>query len=158
MYSEAQFNKCRLINPRDRLSNRPHCYISIQEPISPLRAYELFHKIREEDMSLLWMNQQYGTAESLLIWTVPVPPVPIRPSVPMEMGGGAGSNEDDITIKLQEIIDVNNALRLALDKGATIKMVAEDWEFLQIQVSSWWWVRLSHLDTPGPISGWEGGS
>ena len=28
---------------------------------------------------------------------------------------------------------MNNALKLALDKGATMKMVAEDWEFLQVQ-------------------------
>ena len=28
---------------------------------------------------------------------------------------------------------MNNALKLALDKGATMKMVAEDWEFLQVR-------------------------
>ena len=28
---------------------------------------------------------------------------------------------------------MNIALKLALDKGATMKMVAEDWEFLQVQ-------------------------
>ena len=27
---------------------------------------------------------------------------------------------------------MNNALKLALEKGATMKMVAEDWEFLQV--------------------------
>ena len=67
------------------------------------------------------------------MWTVPVPPVPIRPSVPQDMGGG--STEDDITVKLQEIIEMNNALKLALEKGATMKMVAEDWEYLQILVA-----------------------
>jgi DNA-directed RNA polymerase III subunit RPC1 len=36
-------------------------------------------------------------------------------------------------MKLQEIVDVNNALRSALRSGGTMKMVAEDWEFLQIQ-------------------------
>ena len=29
---------------------------------------------------------------------------------------------------------MNNALKMALDQGATMKMIAEDWEFLQIQV------------------------
>ena len=29
---------------------------------------------------------------------------------------------------------MNNALKLALDKGATMKMVAEDWEFLQVSL------------------------
>lgn len=79
------------------------------------------------------MDGFYGHPESLILWTVPVPPVPIRPSVPQETGGG--STEDDLTIKLQEIVEMNNALRLALHKGATMKMVGEDWDFLQIQVA-----------------------
>jgi DNA-directed RNA polymerase III subunit RPC1 len=92
-------------------------------------------------MTLLWMNGEYGRPESLILWTVPVPPVPIRPSVPQDQGG---SNEDDITVKLQEIIEMNNALKLALDKGATMKMIAEDWEFLQIQLA-----LLINGETPG---------
>lgn len=84
-------------------------------------------------MTLMWMDGEHCRPESLILWTVPVPPVPIRPSVAMDIGGG--SNEDDLTVKLQEIIDVNNALRVALDNGATMKMIAEDWEFLQIQAA-----------------------
>jgi DNA-directed RNA polymerase III subunit RPC1 len=79
------------------------------------------------------MDAMYGRPESLIMWAVPVPPVPIRPSVPQDLGGG--STEDDLTIKLQEIIEMNNALKMALEKGATMKMIAEDWEFLQIQVT-----------------------
>jgi DNA-directed RNA polymerase III subunit RPC1 len=98
-----------------------------------LKAYELFTQIPDEDAILLWTGPRYSRPETLITWAIPVPPVPIRPSVPMDVGGG--SNEDDLTVKLQEIIDVNNALRLALKNGATIKMVIEDWEFLQIQVA-----------------------
>ena len=101
--------------------------------MNPLRTLELLQLISDEDAELLWMDNYNGPPENLIVRSVIVPPVPIRPSVPVETGG-AGSNEDDITIKLQEIIDVNNALRMALEKGATIKMVTEDWEFLQIQV------------------------
>lgn len=46
---------------------------------------------------------------------------------------GGGSNEDDVTIKLQEIVHINSALRLALEKGASAKMVQEDWDFLQVR-------------------------
>jgi DNA-directed RNA polymerase III subunit RPC1 len=103
------------------------------ELLTPMRAYEMFSQITDEDLLLLWMQGNFGRPESLITWAVPVPPVPIRPSVPQEMGGG--STEDDLTVKLQEIIEMNNALRIALEKGATMKMVAEDWEFLQIQVA-----------------------
>lgn len=103
------------------------------ELLTPLKAFELLRMIITEDMLLLWMDGSYGTPESLIMWSVPVPPVPIRPSVPQDNGGG--STEDDLTIKLQEIVEMNNALKMALEKGATMKMVAEDWEFLQIQVA-----------------------
>jgi len=51
----------------------------------------------------------------LILQTVLVPLVPITPSVAMDSGGG--SNEDDLTVKLQEIIDVYVALDLALKNG-----------------------------------------
>lgn len=103
------------------------------ELITPLRAYQLFSEILDEDLYLLWMQGTFARPESLIIWNLPVPPVPIRPSVPQDSGGG--STEDDLTMKLQEIVEMNNALRLALNHGATMKMVAEDWEFLQIQAA-----------------------
>lgn len=56
--------------------------------------------------------------------------MPIRPSVAMDIGGG--SNEDDLTVKLQEIIDVNASVKAALDNGANVKMIIENWDFLQV--------------------------
>ena len=101
--------------------------------ISPLTAYELLSRIPDQDMPLLWMNADFARPDTLIMWAVPVPPVPIRPSVPQDQGGG--STEDDITIKLNEIIEMNTALRFALERGAVLKMVSEEWELLQIQVA-----------------------
>ena len=101
--------------------------------LNPMRAYELLSRVPEEDLELLWMNGEFAKPDTLIMWAVPVPPVPIRPSVPQEVGGG--STEDDITITLQQVIEMNNALKMALDRGASMKMVAEDWEYLQIQVA-----------------------
>lgn len=50
-----------------------------------------------------------------------VPPVCIRPSVEME--SAAGSNEDDITMKLMQIIEVNKIVEDALQKGLAINQV-----------------------------------
>ena len=102
-----------------------------QEVLNPLKVFDLFSRITDEDAELLWMRSSFSRPESLIIWTVPVSPVPIRPSVASNFGGG-GSTEDDLTIKLQEILVVNNALKTALEKGAVMKTVAEDWEFLQV--------------------------
>lgn len=52
------------------------------------------------------------------------------------MDAAQGSNEDDLTMKLSEIIYINNVIKSALDKGATIQILMEDWEYLQLQVHS----------------------
>ncbi|CAK4179374.1 unnamed protein product [Aphanomyces euteiches] len=113
-----------------------------QEDLSPVVVQELFERIPDQDCDLLWLNSYAGRPEKLVLNALLVPPVCIRPSVAMD--AGSGSNEDDLTIKLQEIIQVNFALRAALQKGATLKMVMEDWDFLQIQVA-----QFMNGDTPG---------
>ncbi|KAI9912862.1 hypothetical protein PsorP6_006479 [Peronosclerospora sorghi] len=113
-----------------------------QDDLSPLVVQALFRAIPEQDCPLLWMDAGAGRPENLLLSTVLVPPVCIRPSVAMD--GGIGTNEDDVTIKLQEIVQVNSALAAALDKGASLKMVMEDWDFLQLQVA-----QLMNGETPG---------
>ena len=87
-----------------------------QEDLSPLRVQELFERVSDADCELLSLDPASGRPEHLLLSTLLVPPVAIRPSVAMDVG--AGSNEDDLTCKLVEIIDVNSALRVALQKGA----------------------------------------
>ena len=59
-----------------------------------------------------------------------VPPVSIRPSVPMDH---QGTNEDDITMKLAEIVHMNDIIKMALEKGSTVQMLMEHWDFLQLQ-------------------------
>ena len=79
------------------------------------------------------MDRTYSRADTLIQWVVPVPPVPIRPSVPQVMSGG--TTEDDITIKLREIVEINNELRRKLDRGDYIRDVAQYWEELQIRAA-----------------------
>jgi len=82
--------------------------------------------------ALLWpvLTCSLGRPEHLIVTHLAVPPVCIRPSVEME---SAGSNEDDITMKLMQIIEVNNVLRQGLEKGLAITNLMENWDFLQLQ-------------------------
>ena len=50
--------------------------------MNPHRAYEILRNVTDEDMCLLWMDPIYSRIDTLILWCVPVPPVPIRPSVP----------------------------------------------------------------------------
>jgi DNA-directed RNA polymerase III subunit RPC1 len=105
------------------------------EDLLPTRALDLFQKIPDEDCELLWIDPLIGRPENLILQHLLVPPVPIRPSVAMD--SGAGSNEDDLTVKLQEIIDVNVALEIALVKGTHTRTIMEEWDFLQVQVAQY---------------------
>jgi len=126
---------------------------SASEDLLPTRVLELFSHITDSDCEVLWIDPLIGRPENLILQNLLVPPVPIRPSVAMDVGGG--SNEDDLTVKLQEIIDVNVALELALSKGPATRTIIEEWDFLQVQVA-----QYINGEMPGmqrPMGGGGGG-
>ena len=99
----------------------------VLEFLHPLRVLELFRHIPPTDVELLWMPT--GSPEKLILTHILVPPACIRPSVRME--GRGGSNEDDLTVKLHEIVDTNNHLTRMRERGAGAWNVIELWDFLQ---------------------------
>ena len=115
---------------------------SVMDDLNPLRVQGLFKAIPDEDCELLDLA---GRPEDLLVTAIPVPPVCIRPSV--EMDAGAGSNEDDLTVKLMQIVEVNNILRQGLERGLPISNIAENWDFLQVQCAVY-----INSDLPGVTS------
>jgi DNA-directed RNA polymerase III subunit RPC1 len=114
----------------------------IMDDLNPSRVQGLFRAIPDEDCELLDLA---GRPEHLLMTHVPVPPVCIRPSV--EMDGGAGSNEDDLTVKLMQIVEVNNILRQGMEKGLPVPTLTENWDFLQVQCAVY-----INSDLPGVTS------
>jgi len=100
----------------------------VQDDLNPIRVLGILQRITDQDCELLDIADR---PEHLLLTHLPVPPCCIRPSV--EMDGVSGSNEDDITMKLIQIIEVNNVLRQGLEKGSPINNLMENWDFLQIQ-------------------------
>ena len=102
----------------------------ITHDIDPLTTYELFVHIPYSDIQLLNCNN--NRPENLLLHSILVPPVCIRPSVAM---GATGTNEDDLTIKLGDILQINNYLVSAIQKGAQTGTLIDNWDFLQSQIS-----------------------
>ncbi|GAU14612.1 hypothetical protein TSUD_96760 [Trifolium subterraneum] len=72
--------------------------------LNPHMVLDLFKKMHHEDCVLLYLAE---TPENLIINSIAVPPIAIRPSV---MVDGAQSNENDITEKLKRIIQANTAV------------------------------------------------
>ncbi|KAF5838068.1 hypothetical protein DUNSADRAFT_3438 [Dunaliella salina] len=115
---------------------RPHLS-KIADDLNPLRAQALFEAIPEEDCGVLDI---VGRPEHLVVTTIAVPPMAIRPSVEMD----GVSNEDDISMKLMQIVEVNGVLRQGLEKGLPITNLMENWDFLQTQCA-----MLINSDMPG---------
>lgn len=109
----------------------------ISDDLNPLRVQALFEKIPDTDCDMLDLK---GRPEHLIVTHVAVPPVAIRPSVEMD----GASNEDDITVKLTQIIEVNNILRQGLEKGLPVQNLMENWDFLQVQAA-----MFINSDAPG---------
>eukprot|EP01135_Chromosphaera_perkinsii_P006114 Nk52_evm1s403 gene=Nk52_evmTU1s403 len=102
-----------------------------QEDLNPLKVLRLFERISAEDCELLDFKKEFGGPERLILTRIIVPPVCIRPSVNMDANGG--SNEDDITMKMTEIIFINSIIKKHMMQGANIQMIMEDWDFMQLQ-------------------------
>ncbi|CAG8828862.1 28565_t:CDS:2, partial [Racocetra persica] len=102
-----------------------------QEDLNAMKVLELFKKICDEDCELLGLDPQNARPE-LFIWQrIPVPPVAIRPSIAQDNA----STEDDLTVKLSEIVQTNTNIAAALSKGITISQLMEQWDYLQLTVA-----------------------
>jgi DNA-directed RNA polymerase III subunit RPC1 len=102
-----------------------------QENLNPLRVLNLFKNIPDEDIPLVGMSAENGRPESLIFTRILVPPLCIRPSVVSETQ--AGTTEDDVTMKLTEIIFLNDVIQKHRRQGAKVQMIMESWDFLQLQ-------------------------
>ncbi|KAM6495517.1 hypothetical protein JOM56_008223 [Amanita muscaria] len=104
---------------------------AVQEDLNPLKVLDLFRRIPDEDCELIGMQPRWGRPEEFIWQYLSVPPVCIRPSVAQD----GASNEDDITVKLTEIVFTNALIKQGLAKGSPTPQFMEQWEFLQLSVA-----------------------
>ncbi|KAJ1609260.1 DNA-directed RNA polymerase III C1 subunit [Cryptosporidium canis] len=107
------------------------------EDLTPIYVQTLLERVPYQDLDIL---ETFKPA-NLLISRLPVPPNCIRPSVTM---GESGSNEDDLTVILSEITDLNNIIKSQMKSGFQTFQLLGNWEFLQLQCT-----RLINADAPG---------
>ncbi|EIM85461.1 beta and beta-prime subunits of DNA dependent RNA-polymerase [Stereum hirsutum FP-91666 SS1] len=103
---------------------------AVMEDLNALKVLDLFKRISAEDCELLGLRPEYNRPEEFIWQYISVPPVCIRPSVQQD----GASNEDDLTVKLTEIVFTNALIRQGLAKGAPTAQLMEQWEFLQLSV------------------------
>jgi len=104
---------------------------AVHEELNPLKVLDLFRRICDEvgtpniaphsysslylkDCELLGLQPEWGRPEEFIWQYLSVPPVCIRPSVAQD----GASNEDDLTVKLTEIVFTNALIKQGLIRGA----------------------------------------
>ncbi|KAM1218950.1 hypothetical protein ACFX13_046898 [Malus domestica] len=107
--------------------------LSVEAMLDPAKVFTLLKEMSDEDCEVLYLSTR---PENLLITNILVPPTVIRPSV---LVGGEVSNENDITVRLKQIIQSNARLtrdlfdlRLGYAPG-----VKRSWDELQVEVAQY---------------------
>ncbi|AGO12592.1 AaceriAER252Cp [[Ashbya] aceris (nom. inval.)] len=105
------------------------------ENLNPLKTLNLFKQISPQDCELLGIDStvKAGRPETYIWRYLPAPPVCIRPSVMMQ--DSPASNEDDLTVKLTEIVWTSSLIKAGLEKGISINNMMEQWDYLQMAVA-----------------------
>ncbi|OWB56094.1 hypothetical protein B5S28_g1985 [[Candida] boidinii] len=126
---DEDFHKLFETNP-DLEKFMKRCY----DDLNPLKVLNLFKQIKPDDCELLGIDPSKGGRPEMYIWRyLPAPPVCIRPSV--VMSDSNTSNEDDLTVKLTEIVWTSSMIRAGIEKGITINSLMEQWDYLQLAVA-----------------------
>jgi len=82
--------------------------------VSAEKAHSVLRNITDEDAVRIGFNPRYARPDWMLLTVLPIPPPHVRPSIHMD--SSEGRSEDDLTIKLQDIVRANRNLR-ELDKN-----------------------------------------
>ncbi|KAI8912631.1 DNA-directed RNA polymerase II largest subunit [Gorgonomyces haynaldii] len=102
--------------------------------MTPERVLAILRNISDEDATFMGLSPQFARPEWMIITVLPVPPMPVRPSISME---GMGRGEDDLTHKLADIIKANITLRRHEADGAPTHIIKELENLLQYHVATY---------------------
>jgi len=129
-------------------SKCPHCSarqvaMSLEKPsrfmegdkrVFPIEIRSRLEKIPDEDLELFGMNPKAARPEWMVITTLSVPPVSMRPSITLQSGE---RSEDDLTHKMSDIVRINQRLFENINAGAPEIIIEDLWDLLQYHVTTY---------------------
>ncbi len=131
---------CEAVQPKIKLE-RPTFFYMNGNKLKPDEIRDWLTKIPDGDLKLLGIDTTATRPEWLILTTLLVPPVNVRPSITLESGE---RSEDDLTHKLVDILRINQRLEQDIDAGAPQIIIDDLWELLQYQVTTYF-----NNETPG---------
>ncbi len=125
----AKQYKVRLEKPYKFLEERE----TLVSRLTPIDVQKRLSLIPDKHARLLGFDPKESRPEWLVLTVLPVPPIPVRPSIVLESGI---RSEDDLTHKLADIVRINNKLRDNIESGASEAMIENLWDLLQYHVAT----------------------
>jgi DNA-directed RNA polymerase beta' subunit len=102
---------------------------------TPLICYQIFKKIKDEDVDFLGLSHKFSRPEWMIITSLAVPPPSVRPSVRQSDNQ---RSEDDLTYALCNIVKTNKLLKQVLDNSNSTSKKIDDYQgFLQYLVATY---------------------
>jgi DNA-directed RNA polymerase II subunit RPB1 len=102
--------------------------------MTPEKCLAILRAIPDQDLRDMGLSPEWARPEWMLITILPVPPMPVRPSISVD---GMGRGEDDLTHKLAEIIKSNITLKRHEADGAPAHIIKELEALLQYHVATY---------------------
>lgn len=93
----------------------------------------LFRRITDEDVDFMGLNRYWCRPDWMICSVMPIPPPQVRPSVIQDNNQ---RSEDDLTHKLFEIIQTNNALQDKINNNASKAIIDDQYAVLQYHVAT----------------------
>eukprot|EP00908_Phaeocystis_cordata_P025055 Transcript_7512.p1 GENE.Transcript_7512~~Transcript_7512.p1 ORF type:complete len:1701 (-),score=865.25 Transcript_7512:173-5275(-) len=87
-----------------------------KQEVEAEKAHTVLKQISDKDCVKLGFNPEWARPDWMILTVLPVPPPQVRPSV--RAGDSGGRSEDDLTVKLMDIMRANRSLRELKKNGA----------------------------------------
>ncbi len=121
--------------PQEKLKfSMPTYFYLGDRRLKPDEIRDMLVKISDADLTLLGIDPKTSRPEGLILDTLLVPPVDVRPSITLETGE---RSEDDLTHKLVDIMRINQRLEQNINAGAPQIIIDDLWELLQYHVTTY---------------------
>jgi len=102
---------------------------------TPLVVYQIFKKIKDEDVDFLGLSSKYSRPEWMIINSLTIPPPSVRPSIRQSDNQ---RSEDDLTYGLAMIVKANKMLKNAIENNPSNKKNIENFQGnLQYHISTY---------------------
>ncbi len=113
---------------------KPSRFMEGEKRIFPIEIRSRLEKIPDEDLSLFGIDPKAARPEWMILTTVFVPPVSMRPSITLQSGE---RSEDDLTHKMSDIVRINQRLFENINAGAPEIIIEDLWDLLQYHVTTY---------------------